>query len=250
MAELNGAREQYEALKSAYRLFGTGDLMKFWLFDNHHCIDKWVHYFPIYERWFSPHRGKEIVFVEVGVQNGGSAQMWKHYFGKQAQIVGVDIDPNCKQLEEEQIAIEIGSQEDVDFWAAFKEKYPRVDILLDDGGHTINQQIMTFREMFPHLRDGGLYMCEDCLTSYVDNERWPGGGLKRKGTFIEFMKDIIDEINLPYTSGALPPTYNTLNLSGLHFYDSVIVAEKRRLPFKPFALRIGDTTTCHFSDTL
>lgn len=44
---------------------------------------------------------------------------------------------------------------------AFKEKYPCVDILLDDGGHTMNQQITTFREMFPHIQDGGLYMCED-----------------------------------------------------------------------------------------
>lgn len=239
MLRFMGTQEQYEALKAAYRLFGTGDLMKFWLFDEHRCIDKWVNYFQIYEQWFSPYRGKEIVFVEVGVQNGGSVQMWKHYFGKNAKIIGVDIDPNCKQLEEEQITVEIGSQEDVNFWAAFKEKYPRVDILLDDGGHTMNQQITTFREMFPHIREGGLYMCEDCHTSYIDNEPWSGGGLKREGTFIEFMKNIIDEINILYTSGTLEPTYNTLNLGGLHFYDSVVVAEKRHLAFSPFAFRIG-----------
>lgn len=173
MADLEFQRGQYEALKAAYRLFGQGDLIKFWLFEEHRCIDKWVHYFPIYEQWFSPYRGKDIVFVEVGVQNGGSAQMWKNYFGKDAKIVGVDINPNCKQLEEEQISIEIGSQEDPKFWAAFKEKYPRVDILLDDGGHTMNQQIVTFREMFPHVKDGGLYMCEDCHTSYWNNM---GGG--------------------------------------------------------------------------
>ena len=90
---------QYEALKAAYKLFGQGDLMKFWLFEEHRLIDKWVHYFPIYEKWFSPYRGKEIVFVEVGVQNGGSVQMWKNYFGKDAKIVGVDIDPRCKKFE-------------------------------------------------------------------------------------------------------------------------------------------------------
>lgn len=247
MLNFNGTKEQYEALKAAYRIFGTGDLMRFWLFEEHRCIDKWVHYFPIYERWFSPYRDKEIVFVEVGVQNGGSAQMWKHYFGKQAKIVGVDINPNCKRLEEEQISIEIGSQEDVNFWADFKEKYPRVDILLDDGGHTNNQQITTFREMFPHIREGGLYMCEDTHTSYVDSEDFPGGGERREGTFIEFMKKIIDEINLPYTAGIFNPTYNTLNLSGLHFYDSIIIAEKRHLPFTPFSLQIGKTTTSHFA---
>ena len=143
--KLEFQKGQYEALKAAYRLFGQGDLMKFWLFEEHRCIDKWAHYFPIYEKWFSPYRGKKIVFVEIGVQNGGSIQMWKNYFGKDAKIVGVDIDERCKQFEEEQISIEIGSQDDPEFWAAFKEKYPRVDILLDDGGHTMNQQIVTLK---------------------------------------------------------------------------------------------------------
>lgn len=250
MTDLEIQREQYEALKAAYRLFGQGDLMKFWLFEEHRCIDKWAHYFPIYERWFSPYRGKDIVFVEVGVQNGGSAQMWKYYFGKQAEIIGVDIDERCRQFADEQITIEIGSQEDVDFWTAFKQRYPRVDILLDDGGHTMNQQITTFREMFPHIKDGGLYMCEDCHTSYVDGGDWPGGGLKREGTFIEFMKNIIDELNANWTGKALSPTYNTLNMGGLHFYDSVVVAEKKHAPFKPFNLHIGKAVVAGFNSTL
>ena len=93
-------KEQYEALKAAYKLFGQGDLIKFWLFEEHRLINKWVHYFPIYEKWFGPYRGKEIVFVEVGVQHGGSVQMWKNYFGKDAKIIGVDIDERCKKFEE------------------------------------------------------------------------------------------------------------------------------------------------------
>lgn len=248
--ELEFKRGQYEMLKAAYRLFGQGDLMKFWLFEKHRCIDKWVHYFPIYEKWFSPYRGKEIVFVEIGVQNGGSIQMWKNYFGKDAQIVGVDIDARCKQFEEEQISIEIGSQEDPEFWAAFKEKYPRVDILLDDGGHTMNQQIVTFREMFPHIKDGGLYMCEDCHTSYIDEKSWSGGGLRREGTFIEFTKNLIDELNAFWTRGALEWNYNTQNIGGIHFYDSVVVVEKKRYAFVPFSLQIGKTTLEHFEDAL
>ena len=68
-------------------------------------MNKPMRYFPAYEKWFSPYRGKDIVFVEVGVQNGGSAQMWKNYFGKDAKIVGVDINSKCKELEEEGIAV-------------------------------------------------------------------------------------------------------------------------------------------------
>ena len=93
-------QRQYEGLKATYKLFGQGDLMKFWLFEEHRHSRKSVHYFPVYEKWFSPYRGKDIVFVEVGVQHGGSVQMWKNYFGKDAKIIGVDIDPRCKQFED------------------------------------------------------------------------------------------------------------------------------------------------------
>lgn len=239
---MNAEQEQlYEALKAAYRFFGQGDLMKFWLFEKHRRTQKSVHYFPVYEKWFSPYRGKDIVFVEVGVWNGGSVQMWKNYFGKDAKIIGVDIDPRCKQFEDEQISIEIGNQEDPNFWAAFKEKYPRVDILLDDGGHMMNQQIVTFREIFPHIQDGGLYICEDCGTSYRENF---GGGLKREGTFIEFAKNLVDEINAfannRNPSHEPPITYNSLNMGGIHFYTYMVVVEKYRIPFNTFELILGE----------
>ena len=243
-SDLEFKKGQYEALQAAYRLFGQGDLMKFWLFEDHRCIDKWVHYFSIYEKWFSSYRGREIVFVEVGVQNGGSIQMWQNYFGKSAQIVGIDIDERCKQFEDanENIFVEIGSQDDEKFWQAFKEKYPRVDILLDDGGHQMNQQIVTFQQMFPHIKDGGLYMCEDCHTSYVNSKHWPGGKLKAAGTFIEFMKNLIDELHAYWTHGELPINYNTRNIGGIHFYDSIVIVEKKRISFEPFSLPLGKST--------
>ena len=61
-------------------------------------IDKWMHYFPIYERHLAPWRNKTLTFIEIGVFKGGSLQMWRHYFGEQALIVGVDIDPRCASL--------------------------------------------------------------------------------------------------------------------------------------------------------
>lgn len=50
MTELELKRAQLESLRATYRLFGQGDLMKYWLFEEHRCIDKWAHYFPIYEK--------------------------------------------------------------------------------------------------------------------------------------------------------------------------------------------------------
>lgn len=198
-----------------------------------------MHYFPIYNKCFNAYRNKEIVFVEIGVWNGGSVQMWKNYFGSKAKIIGIDINENCRQFADDQITIEIGSQSDPEFWNQFKKKYPRVDILLDDGGHTMDQQIITFKEMFPHIQDGGLYFCEDCHTSYWGE--WEGG-LHKPDTYIEFTKNIIDELNAFHTQGQLEPTYNTLNMGGIHFYDSIVIIEKNLIPFKPFHLIVGETT--------
>ena len=78
-------------------------------------IHKWIHYFDIYERHFSRFRNKEVVILEIGVFQGGSLQMWKEYFGDKAKIYGVDIEPQCKTLEEENVKIFIGSQSDRNF---------------------------------------------------------------------------------------------------------------------------------------
>ena len=73
-------------------------------------------YFEIYEKNLGKFIGKEITFVEIGVLNGGSLQMWKKYFGKKAKIIGIDINPECKKFEDDQIKIFIGDQSSEDFW--------------------------------------------------------------------------------------------------------------------------------------
>ena len=63
-------------------------------------IQKWTHHFAIYHHHFARFRWKPVVIVEVGVSFGGSLQMWRDYFGRKANIYGVDIDPRCKHFEE------------------------------------------------------------------------------------------------------------------------------------------------------
>ena len=227
-----------ELLKMLYLLskkYADNDLFNFFVGKDHRLIHKWLHYFPIYEKWFKDFRGTDLVFVEIGVSQGGSMQMWKEYFGKNAKIVGVDIEERCKQFEDEQVSIEIGSQDDVEFWNDFKQKYPRVDILLDDGGHMMNQQIVTFIQMFPHIKDGGLYMCEDCHTSYWEKDY---GGLENPNSYIEFTKSLIDVINAFYLEN-FKPNYFTMNMGGIHFYDSIVVVEKSARHFPPMNFQIG-----------
>ena len=119
----------------------------------HKCEDN-LH---VYERHFSKYRNQPVNIVEIGVYHGGSLQMHKHYFGKQCKIIGVDIDPRCKSLEEEQIEIMIGDQEDRTFLKRILKKMPQIDIVIDDGGHKPSQQIASFEELFPHITERGIY---------------------------------------------------------------------------------------------
>ena len=86
------------------------DLEKYFASNTGKLMDKWKHYFEVYDRHFSRFRGTAVHLVEFGVFQGGSLQMWKHYFGPRAKIYGVDINPHCKQLEEEQVEIFIGDK--------------------------------------------------------------------------------------------------------------------------------------------
>ena len=142
------------------------DLEKHFTENTGKLIHKWKHYFEIYDRHFSRFRGTDVHVVEFGVSHGGSLQMWKEYFGSNCKIFGVDINPYCKTLEEEQIKIYIGDQENRNFLKSLAKKIPRIDILIDDGGHTMKQQINTFDELFTQIDKNGVYLCENLLTSY------------------------------------------------------------------------------------
>ena len=86
-------------------------------------IDKWHHYFEIYHRHFAAFRGRSPVVVEIGVYHGGSLEMWRHYFGRGARIVGIDLDPRCRQFEGDRSASMIGDQADRKFLAEVRARY-------------------------------------------------------------------------------------------------------------------------------
>jgi hypothetical protein len=195
--------------------------------NDHRLIDKWMHYFEIYERHFSAFRGIPTALLEFGVSHGGSLQMWKYFLGPQAKIYGVDRDPRCEDLYEEQITIFVGDQANRDTLRSIKAALPKFDIIIDDGGHTMTQQIVTFEEMFTHLNDNGIYLVEDLHTSYF---RSHGGGYRNPGTFIEYSKRLIDQLNAWHSQEAGYVVDNfTRSAFGMHYYDSVLVIEKRSL---------------------
>jgi len=192
---------------------------------NKNSITKWVHYFDIYERHFNAFINKNVKVLEIGVWQGGSLKMWKEYFGKEAQIIGVDTNPKCKMLEEEQIKIYIGDQANIDFLDNIIKEEGPFDIIIDDGGHFPYQQITSFNKLFFNLKDGGIYLCEDLHTNYWKEYN---GGYKKPNTFIELVKSLIDELNAFHSqSDELKINEFTKNTTGIHIYDSVVVFDKQ-----------------------
>lgn len=225
----------------------TNRLEDYFYGNKAHQIYKWTNYLEFYDKHLNQFVDREITILEFGVQHGGSLQMWKHYFGKQARIIGVDFNPRCKELEEDQIEIFIGDQANRAFLGELKNAIGPVDIIIDDGGHTMKQQLTTFDEMWPALKNGGVYIVEDVLTSY-----WPmyGGGLRKRNTFIEFSKRLVDQLNAWFgeATGAtdLKIDKYTESIKAIHFYASLVVFDKANM-VTPHVEKHGQRTDIKFN---
>ncbi len=160
---------------------------------KHHGLvsHKWIHYFFIYDRILNRflEKNKPIRLLEIGVQNGGSLEIWKKYLPQGSEIHGVDIDEKCLNLSfSEGISFHLGNATDKDFFEKTFGDF-QFDIIIDDGSHICKDVIQTFEYLFPKLKEGGVYIVEDMHCSY-----WKtfGGGLKHKKSSIEYFKKLID----------------------------------------------------------
>lgn len=179
---------------------------------------KWESYFNVYDKIFENFKNKKITFVEVGVNTGGSLQMWRKFFGQNARIIGVELNPEAKKLEEEGFEIFIGNQSDPDFWDNFYNKVGKIDILLDDGGHKNIQQISTVHNSIQHINNGGLIVVEDTHTSYLKKYNNPS-----YFSFINYCNKLIDSIHRRCVSINRKKNKYTEKLFSISFYESITV---------------------------
>lgn len=202
----------------------TGDRMLF----------KMEHYLELYDELLADWQGRDVSFLEIGIYKGGSLPMWQGFLGAGSRLAFLDIDPACRDLALPGTVVEIGDQADPEFLGRIGQAHGPFDLIVDDGGHKMHQQITSFRHLWPRLRDRGLYIVEDVHTSY-----WPGfgGGLREPASFIEFAKDLIDRMHSWYTEddAGFPLHPLAREIGGIRFHDSLVVIEKR-LKEPPVAL--------------
>ena len=200
---------------------------------------KWESYFAPYHKHFARYRGKKVTFMEVGVQSGGSMAMWRWYFGPGLTYIGVDINPRAQMFGSNWAHIFIGSQSDRGFWAEMKPKLEvlgGVDIFLDDGGHTMDMQKITFSAMFPVVKPDGIYVCEDLATSYFPNfggnpspapadeptildKTFVGSTMK----WVDWLHSVF--YSTPSAASALAERFQR-EVQSIHYYQQIVLLEK------------------------
>jgi|GEM_PF-2091200 len=198
------------------------------------CSDKWEGYLDAYEAEFTPIRlrGKPIDLMEIGVQEGGSLEIWQKAFPPGSRIAGLDIDPRVGDMAfPAGIEVVVG---DATSAAVLAAAFPgrQFDVVIDDGSHGCADVLATFGALFPRVQPGGLYVIEDLHCSY-----WPsyGGGFRRPGSSIEWLKALVDTVNADHWSAA-DGTEDDQALRDIYgpwvervtFYDSMVVVAKRK----------------------
>lgn len=211
--------------------------------NNGKVSDKWEIFVSIYERIFKELRNSKVKILEIGVQNGGSLEVWSKYFKHANLILGCDIDPMCGILKyrDQRITVLVGDATAEQTRQRILAHSNEFDIIIDDGSHQSRDVLNAFLLYFPMLNPGGIFVVEDTHTLYWDEF---GGGLRRKDSVKEFFKDLTDVINYEHwrddvrindfisSSFDLQSTAFIADgwVESIEFYNSMIVIKKSLQP--------------------
>ncbi len=200
-------------------------------------------YFLTYESLLEQYKNKPVIFVEVGIHNGGSLFMWRKFFGDNARIIGIDLNPNAKELEKYGFEIFIGNQSENSFWKNFYKEVGKVDILLDDGGHTYEQQINTVNNSVDCINNGGMIIVEDTHTSYFRNFGYPS-----KYTFTKWAHKISDNINSRSEKVLIKNPIFKDTIYSIEFFESIVSFKIDRTKCTDSIPTSNNSETMNFED--
>jgi hypothetical protein len=159
--------------------------------------DKWESYLRCYDELLSPWRDQPISLLEIGVQNGGSLDVWSRYFPNAVHLIGCDINPDCAKLSyaDPRVKVVVGDANGEAARTQILGTQTAFDIIVDDGSHRSSDIVKSFALYFPQLRDGGLFIAEDLHCSYW---RQFEGGLFDQLSSISFFKRLVDIVNFEH----------------------------------------------------
>jgi glycosyltransferase involved in cell wall biosynthesis len=156
--------------------------------------DKWSLYLTEYDRLFSDYRDKPIRLLEIGVQNGGSLEIWSKYFSNASALIGCDINPDCARLsfDDPRIGVIVGDANAPEVCEQVFQCSPQFDIIINNGSHLSSDIIKSFALYFPRVVEGGVFTAEGTNCSYWGQFE---GGLFDPYSSISFFKRLADVIS-------------------------------------------------------
>lgn len=156
--------------------------------------DKWTIYLEEYDRLLRPYRQQPVRLLEIGIQNGGSLEIWSKFFPQAQRLVGCDINPDCAKLQydDARIAVVVGDANQDHTAAQIASISETFDLIIDDGSHTSSDIVRSFCRYFERLTDGGIFIAEDLHCSYWQSF---GGGVFDPASSISFFKRLADVLN-------------------------------------------------------
>ena len=206
------------------------------LFECHSgkATDKWEQYLIAYESELAVFRARNVPvrLLEIGVQNGGSLELWYKYLPVGSTCCGLDIDERVAALRysTENISVHVCDATD----SASLERVigtQTFDIIIDDGSHHCKDVAATFELLFERLAPHGKYFIEDLHCSYRPDFE---GGLRLNGSSIEFLKNLVDALHFDHIRADQLSEPDQRQFFEVHnrwiariaFYDSLCVLEK------------------------
>ena len=125
-------------------------------------------YTRFYDKLLSGKRDSLQTMLEIGIDTGASMMMWRDYFSK-ADVYGIDLNIPPSVQGQPRLYPGIADQENTDqlrtLLASWKN--PLFDFIIDDGGHHVKQQRVSFEFLWAHVKPGGLYIIEDLHTNIL-----------------------------------------------------------------------------------
>ena len=187
-------------------------------------------YCDIYERYFGPIRHEKLVIMEIGVREGASIRMWQEYFPN-AEIHGIDIDPNARKLDlnDQRTTIHIADQNNgMQIRRVLRNIGKPIDIVIDDGSHITRHQLYSYALLSPRVTR--YYIIEDLRCSYQEflqghnlREIWPGMKYNNPDDELTSDRSKIDRWLLDNLK--LMDFHNTEKLFSIHCYPMIFVIE-------------------------
>ena len=149
--------------------------------------------------WFLTHlRGQNVNFLEIGIDKTESLKLWKGYFGN-VNLHGIDIDE--KEFNDTEVTLhKIDQSNSLELDQFVADVGIKFDVILDDGSHVPEHQILTINKLWNLVKPGGIYIIEDIETSYWKKSKIYGYrfNARRQGIMHEFSK-LIDVINSEFS---------------------------------------------------